>query len=265
MSMTERTSQEVVGLADGLSIPLIGFGTWELDGNDAYNGTRAALEIGYRHIDTASAYANEENVGAAVRDSGLDREDVFITTKLPPGNAGREAQTIDASRKALGVDYVDLWLVHWPPNRQASPDTWKAFIEALEQGKTRAIGVSNYSIAQIDELIAATGRGPALNQIPWNPFMFNEREVSALSSRQVVLEGYSPLKRSDLGNPVLTEIAAAHGKSAAQVILRWHVEHGFVVIPRSRRRERIEENFDIFDFELTPEELGRIDALGRDF
>ena len=248
-----------------MSIPLIGFGTWELDGNDAYNGTRAALEIGYRHIDTASAYANEENVGAAVRDSGLDREDVFITTKLPPGNAGREAQTIDASRKALGVDYVDLWLVHWPPNRQASPDTWKAFIEALEQGKTRAIGVSNYSIAQIDELIAATGRGPALNQIPWNPFMFNEREVSALSSRQVVLEGYSPLKRSDLGNPVLTEIAAAHGKSAAQVILRWHVEHGFVVIPRSRRRERIEENFDIFDFELTPEELGRIDALGRDF
>jgi 2,5-diketo-D-gluconate reductase A len=263
MSMTERTSQEVVRLAEGVAIPLIGFGTWELDSDDAYNGTRAALEIGYRHIDTASAYANEESVGAAVRDSGLDRSDVFITTKCPPGNAGREAQTIDASLKALGVDFVDLWLVHWPPNRQASPDTWKAFIEALEQGKTRAIGVSNYSIAQIDELIAVTGRAPALNQIPWNPFMFNAGEVAELKSRQVVLEGYSPLKRSDLGNPVLAEIAAAHGKSAAQVILRWHAEHGFVVIPRSRRRERIEENFDIFDFELTAEELGKIDALGE--
>ena len=261
--MTERTSQEVVRLAEGVAIPLIGFGTWELDSDDAYNGTRAALEIGYRHIDTASAYANEESVGAAVRDSGLDRSEVFITTKCPPGNAGREAQTIDASLKALGVDFVDLWLVHWPPNRQASPGTWKAFIEALEQGKTRAIGVSNYSIAQIDELIAATGRAPALNQIPWNPFMFDAGEVAELKSRQVALEGYSPLKRSDLGNPVLTEIAAAHGKSAAQVILRWHVEHGFVVIPRSRRRERIEENFDIFDFELTAEELGKIDALGK--
>ena len=261
--MTASTSQEDVRLSEGVSIPLIGFGTWQLDGDDAYNGVRAALEIGYRHIDTASAYANEESVGAAIRDSGLDRQDVFITTKCPPGNAGREAQTIDASLKALGVDFVDLWLVHWPPNRQASPDTWKAFIEAQEQGKTRAIGVSNYSIAQIDELIAATGRGPALNQIPWNPFMFNAGEVSELQSRQVVLEGYSPLKRSDLSNPVLTEIAATYGKTTAQVILRWHAEHAFVVIPRSKRRERIEENFDIFDFELTPEELGRIDALGE--
>ena len=262
MNMTVRSSQEGVRLSDGVSIPLIGFGTWELGRDDAYSGVRAALDIGYRHIDTATAYENEDSVGAAVRDSGLDRGDVFITTKCPPSNAGREEQTIDASLKALGVDFIDLWLVHWPPNRQASPDTWKAFIEALEQGKTRSIGVSNYSIAQIDELITATGRAPALNQIPWNPFVFNEREVTELRSRQVVLEGYSPLKRSDLGNPVLAEIAAAHGKTPAQVILRWHVEHGFVVLPRSQRRERIEENFDIFDFQLAPEELRRLDALG---
>jgi diketogulonate reductase-like aldo/keto reductase len=260
--MTARTSQEVVRISDGVSIPLIGFGTWQLDGNDAYNGTLAALEIGYRHVDTATAYENEDKVGAAVRDSGLDRQDVFITTKCPPGNTGREAETLEASLKALGVDFVDLWLVHWPPNRQATPDTWKAFIEALEQGKTRAIGVSNYSIAQIDELIAATGQAPAMNQIPWNPFVFNERKVAELQSRQVVLEGYSPLKRSDLGHPVLAEIAAAHGKTPAQVILRWHVEHGFVVIPRSQRRERIEENFDIFDFQLTAEEVRRLNALG---
>lgn len=260
--MTVRTSQEGIRIADGVSIPLIGFGTWQLDGDDAYNGVRAALDIGYRHVDTATAYDNEDKVGAAIRDSGVGRQNVFITTKCPPGNAGREAQTLDASRKALGVDFIDLWLIHWPPNGEAKPGMWKAFIGALEEGKTRAIGVSNYSIAQIDELISATGRGPALNQIPWNPFMFSEREVADLRSRDVVLEGYSPLKRSDLHNSVLAEISAAHGKTPAQVILRWHVEHGFVVIPRSRRRPRIEENFAIFDFELTQEEMRRLDALG---
>jgi diketogulonate reductase-like aldo/keto reductase len=260
--MTTRTSKETVQLADGVSIPLIGFGTWQLTGDDAYNGVRAALEIGYGHIDTAHAYGNEDRVGAAIRDSGTGREDVFITTKLPPANAGREAQTLDESLNALGVDFVDLWLVHWPPNGEARPETWKAFGEALDQGKTRAIGVSNYSIAQIDELIDATGRAPALNQIPWNPFRFDAGEVDALKSRGVVLEGYSPLKDSDLASPVLTEIAAAHATTAAQVILRWHVEHGFVVIPRSKRRERIEENFAIFDFELTPEELRKLDELG---
>lgn len=261
--MTTRTSQETADLADGVSIPLIGFGTWQLTGDDAYNGVRTALEIGYRHIDTATAYRNEDRVGAAIRDSGVGRENVFITTKLPPDNAGREKQTLDDSLQALGVDFVDLWLVHWPPNGEARPETWKAFIDALEQGKTRSIGVSNYSLAQVDELIAATGRAPALNQIPWNPFRYDAKEVAGLKSRHVVLEGYSPLLKSDLGNQVLTEIAAAHGKTAAQVILRWHVEHGFVVIPRSKRRERIEENFAIFDFELTPEEMRQLDELGK--
>lgn len=260
--MSARTGQETVRLSGGVSIPLLGFGTWQLDGDDAYNGVRAALDIGYRHIDTATGYGNEDRVGAAVRDSGIGRQDVFITTKLPPENAGREAQTIDASLKALGVDFVDLWLVHWPPNGEAGPQTWAAFIGALEQGKTRAIGVSNYSTAQIDELVSATGRAPALNQIPWNPFLFDEREAAALRSRRVVLEGCSPLEGSDLGHRVLREAAAAHGKTAAQVVLRWHVEHGFVVIPRSRRRERIGENFAVFDFELTAEELRRLDALG---
>jgi 2,5-diketo-D-gluconate reductase A len=259
--MTTHSSVEAVRLTDDVSIPLIGFGTWQLAGKDAYNGVRAALEIGYRHIDTATGYANEDLVGSAIRDSGVGRENVFITTKCPPERAGQERETIDESLKALGVDFVDLWLVHWPPNGEARPETWKAFVEALEQGKTRAIGVSNYSIAQIDELVAATGKTPALNQIPWNPFAYDANLVSELGGRKVVLEGYSPLKRSDLSNPVLGEIAAAHGKTPAQVILRWHIEHGFVVIPRSARRERIEENFAIFDFELTGDEVSRIDGL----
>jgi 2,5-diketo-D-gluconate reductase A len=251
-----------VDLASGGSIPLVGFGTWQLDGDDAYDGVRVALELGCRHIDTATMYANEDRVGAAVQDSGLDRQDVFITTKCPPGNVGREAQTLDASLKALGTDFVDLWLVHWPPNGEAGPGTWKAFIDALDAGKTRAIGVSNYSIAQIDELVSATGHSPAVNQIPWSPFMYDEREVAQLASRHVVLEGYSPLKRSQLDHPVLTAVAEAHGKTTAQVILRWHVQRGFVVIPRSRRRQRIAENFAVFDFELTSGEMSQVDGLG---
>jgi len=259
--MTAPTSHRSVWLSDGVSIPLIGFGTWQLDAGSAYNGVRTALEIGYRHIDTATAYQNEDAVGAAVAHSGVGRENVFITTKCPPGNVGQEAQTLDASLAALGTDYVDLWLVHWPPNGEARPDMWKAFIAALEQGKARAIGVSNYSITQIDELAAVTGCAPAINQIPWGPFAYGRREAAALAARRVVLEGYSPLRRSDLDHPLLAEIAFAHGKTPAQVILRWHVEHGFVVIPRSQRRERIEENFAIFDFTLTPDELRRLDML----
>jgi diketogulonate reductase-like aldo/keto reductase len=260
--MATHSSIETVQIADGVSIPLVGFGTWQLADNDAYNGVRTALELGCRHIDTATAYQNEMRVGAAIRDSGIEREDIFITTKCPPGNAGHEAQTIDQSLKDLGVDYVDLWLVHWPPNGEARPDTWKAFIDALEAGKTKSIGVSNYSVAQIDELIEATGTAPALNQIPWNPFAYDQSLASGLAERNVVLEGYSPLNKSDLSNPVLAEIAAAHGKTAAQVILRWHVEHGFVVIPRSSRKERIQENFGIFDFELSPDEISAINGLG---
>lgn len=260
--MATHSSTETVQIADGVSIPLVGFGTWQLADNDAYNGVRTALELGCRHIDTATAYQNETRVGAAIRDSGIAREDIFITTKCPPGNAGHEAQTIDQSLKDLGVDHVDLWLVHWPPNGEARPDTWKAFIEALEAGKTKSIGVSNYNVAQIDELIKATGTAPALNQIPWNPFAYDQSVVSGLAERNVVLEGYSPLKKSDLSNPVLAEIAAAHGKTAAQVILRWHVEHGFVVIPRSSRKERIQENFDIFGFELSADEVSAINGLG---
>jgi diketogulonate reductase-like aldo/keto reductase len=251
-----------VRLTDGAEIPLVGFGTWQLAGDDAYNGVRTALELGCRHIDTATAYGNEERVGAAIRDSGVSRENVFITTKLPPGNAGREQETIEESLKHLGVDYVDLWLVHWPPNGEARPDTWKSFITASQQGKARSIGVSNYSLAQIDELIEATGQAPVLNQIPWNPFGYSKAGADGLRQRGVVLEGYSPLKKSDLSNPVLAEIGAAHGKTPAQVILRWHVQHGFVVIPRSSRAERIKENFDLFGFELTAEEITKIDSLG---
>jgi diketogulonate reductase-like aldo/keto reductase len=250
-----------VALEPGGAIPLLGFGTWQLAGDDAYNGVRAALEVGYRHVDTATGYANEDRVGAALGDCGLDRSEVFVTTKCPPERVGHELETLEESLAALRVDFVDLWLVHWPPNGEARPDTWAAFVAAAEQEKARAIGVSNYSLAQIDELVAATGVSPAVNQIPWSPFAFDEQLARSHEERHVVLEGYSPLKRSRLDDPVLVEIARVHGKTPAQVVLRWHLEHGVVVIPRSARRERIAENFDLFDFALSPAEVGRIDAL----
>ena len=258
--MTKDASALTAPLRGGGCIPLLGFGTWQLEGAEAYEGTRAALDIGYRHIDTATGYSNEDRVGAALRDSGIERSEVFVTTKCPPERAGQELKTLDESLSALGVEFVDLWLVHWPPNGQARPATWRQFIEARDSGKARSIGVSNYSIAQVDELIEATGEGPSVNRIPWSPFLYDAGTAAALSDRGVVLEGYSPLKRSNLRDPLLVELAGAYGRTPAQIVLRWHLEHGFVVIPKSARRERIQENFDL-GFELAKEDVARLDAL----
>lgn len=257
--MTPKT----VTLSNGAEMPLVGFGTWQLRGQEAYDATRYALEIGYRHLDTATMYRNEAEVGQALRDSGVPREEVFITTKLPPERAGREQETIAASRKALGVRTLDLWLIHWPPGGGQSARVWREFIAARDAGQTQAIGVSNYSITQIDELVKATGETPAVNQIPWSPFDHDPRTVDESRKRGVVLEGYSPLKGSDLRNPVLREIAETHGVTVPQVILRWHLEHRVVVIPKSARKERIAANLDLYGFELSAEEVRQIDGLAR--
>ena len=257
--MTPKT----VTLSNGAQMPLVGFGTWQLRGQEAYDATRYALEIGYRHLDTATMYRNEAEVGQALRDSGVPREEVFITTKLPPERAGREQETIAASLKALGVHTVDLWLIHWPPGGGQSVRVWREFIAARDAGQTRAIGVSNYSTTQIDELAKATGETPAVNQIPWSPFGHDPRTVKEHRDRGVVLEGYSPLKGSDLRNPVLREIAEKHGVTVPQVILRWHLEHQVVVIPKSARKERIAANLDLYGFELSADEVRQVDGLAR--
>ncbi len=249
-----------VALPGGAAMPMVGLGTWRLRVRPAYECVRFALETGYRHVDTATMYGNEAEVGRALRDSGVDRSAVFITTKLPAGNAGRERETLAASLRELGTGYVDLWLVHWPPRGQARPQTWREFVALREEGLARAIGVSNYSIRQIDELADATGQMPAVNQIPWNPRKHDPSLLAAHRDRGVVVEGYSPLKGSDLRDPVLTEIAAKHGVSPAQVVLRWHIEHGIVVIPKSGQRERIVANLDLFGFILDPAEIARIDG-----
>lgn len=262
--MTNPAQQNTVTLSTGAAMPLLGFGTWQLQGQEAYDGVRAALEVGYRHIDTATGYANEREVGRAIKDSGVPREDIFITTKLPPDNADRVRATIEASLRDLGVDNVDLWLIHWPPGGEARPDTWQEVLDVQRDGLTKAAGVSNYSTEQIDELINATGTAPAVNQIKWTPRLFDAKRAAHLRENNVVLEGYSPFRAGDLDDPVLAEIAQQHGVTPAQVILRWHIDREFVVIPKSARRERIESNFDVFGFSLNEDELSRLDALSPD-
>ncbi|WP_433390531.1 aldo/keto reductase [Micromonospora sp. KLBMP9576] len=255
--------QPTVVLPGGDRMPLLGFGTWQATGRAGYDAVLTALDAGYRHVDTATMYGNEEECGRALRDSGLRREDVFVTTKLPPERVGRERATIEESLAALGVDRVDLWLVHWPPADPAqSVPVWREMLAARDAGLARAVGVSNYATAQIDELIQATGERPAVNQIRWSPSLYDRRSHEEHRDRGVVLEGYSPFKSTDLADPVLARIAAAHDVSPAQVVLRWHVDHGIVVIPKSVTPERIRANADIFGFSLTAEELRDIDALG---
>lgn len=259
--MTTTPETAYVRLRGGSQLPLLGFGTWQLRGRTCYQAVRRALEVGYRHIDTATMYRNEDQVGRAVRDSGLRREDVFITTKLLPEDVGRERQALAASLRALDTGYVDLWLIHWPPAERAQVATWRELLAARERGEARAVGVSNFDLRQLDRLAAETGEMPVVNQIPWSPSRHDPRVLAGHRERGVVLEGYSPLKGTRLRDPVLTEIASRYGVTPAQVVLRWHLEHGIPVIPKSGHPERIATNADLFGFSLTGEEIARIDAL----
>jgi 2,5-diketo-D-gluconate reductase A len=259
--MASDHAQPTVPLGGDGAMPLVGFGTWQLTGPRCREAVRYALQVGYRHIDTATIYRNEREVGRAVRDSGVPREEVFITTKLPPRDTGRERRTLGDSLRALGMDYVDLWLIHWPPGGRAAPQTWRQLLAARDQGLARAVGVSNYSTGQLDELTRATGETPQVNQIRWAPALYDATRQAEHRRRGVVLEGYSPFKSTDLRDPVLAEIAANHRVSPAQVVLRWHLDHGVVVIPKSATPERIAANFDLFGFSLTDEELRRVDGL----
>lgn len=259
---TNDYAEPAAALTSG-RMPLLGFGTWQISNRDASQATAYALQAGYRHIDTATMYQNESGIGKALASVALPRESVFVTTKLPPAHAGRERRTLGESLAKLGLDYVDLWLVHWPPNGQAAPRVWQQFIRAQQEGLTKAIGVSNYSIRQIDELIQVTGVVPQVNQIRWGPSLYDPAMVSGLQQRGVVLEGYSPFKVSNLKDPTLVSIATRHDATAAQVIVAWHIAHGFVVIPKSVRRERIVANAAGVRIELTPEDVAMIDNLSN--
>jgi diketogulonate reductase-like aldo/keto reductase len=250
MSATAPT----VVLPGDVHLPVVGLGTAGLLGQSGYTAVRAALDAGYRHVDTAVAYRNEAEVGRAVRDSGLD---VFVTTKLPPADAARAEAVLDGSLRALGLDRVDLWLVHWPPATADRARVWSAFRAARDAGKVRAIGVSNYGLDLLDELDEA----PAVNQIPWSPRRHDPALLAAHRDRGVVLEGYSPLSDTDLDDPTLAAVAAAHGVTPAQVVLRWHLHHGVVVIPKSGHPARIRSNVDLWGFDLDEEEIAAVDRM----
>jgi 2,5-diketo-D-gluconate reductase A len=262
MSGDGLVAEDTVELVSGTKMPLLGLGTWQARGGTVVDAVRYALEVGYRHVDTATMYGNERQVGEAVADSGVHRGELFVTTKLPQSHAGRERETLAESLAALGLDYVDLWLIHWPPGGRARPDVWERLLEVQAEGLTREVGVSNYSLEQIDELERATGRVPTVNQIEWSPALFDRDVLEGHRRRGVQLEGYSPLKTMNLRDPGLVEIAEKHRVTPAQVVLRWHVEHRIVAIPKSTNAKRIAENAAIFDFQLTPSEVERLDAFG---
>jgi 2,5-diketo-D-gluconate reductase A len=250
-----------VVLASGTKMPILGLGTWQARGRSAAAAVLRALEVGYRHVDTATMYGNEREVGQAVAESGVPREEIFVTTKLPQGRAGRERETLDESLDALGFEYVDLWLIHWPPGGEARPDVWEQLLELQAEGLAREVGVSNYSVRQIDELERATNRLPAVNQIEWSPARFNRDVLEAHRSRGVQLEGYSPFKSMNIRDRRLVEIARELGVTPAQVVLRWHVEHQIVAIPKSTNADRIAENAEIFGFELPESAVEQLDAF----
>jgi 2,5-diketo-D-gluconate reductase A len=255
----------LVRLSDGVDIPQLGFGVFQVPPEDTADVVRMALSTGYRHIDTAAAYQNEAAVGQAVRASGLERSEVFITTKCANDDHGYDEarRALRASLDRLEMDYVDLYLIHWPvPARDRYVDTWKAFIDAEKQGLVRSIGVSNFQPAHLHRVIEETGVRPIINQVELHPRL-QQRELRRVHAELgIVTEAWSPLAQGEvLDDPTITAIAEAHDRTPGQVVIRWHLQLGNVVIPKSVTPERIEENIRVFDFELSEDEMAAIDAL----
>ena len=258
-------AQTMIALNNGVQIPQLGFGTFRVSEDVTQQVTEEALKAGYRHIDTAAGYYNEAGVGNALKASGLAREDVFLTTKLRNGDQGYDnaLAAFESSRAALGVDVIDLYLIHWPvPSKGLAGETWKAFEKLYADGAVRAIGVSNFMPHHLEELIANSDIVPAVNQFEIHPTLQQRAAQDACRQHGVAIEAYGPIGQGeDLALPAIVDIAAAHGVTPAQVVLRWHIQEGRIAIPKSNTPSRIAENFDIFGFELSPEQVAAIDAL----
>lgn len=258
-----------VELRDGVRIPQLGFGVYKVAPDETAIAVRTALEVGYRHVDTAAMYHNERGVGQGLRDAGVDRAEIFITSKLDNGfhepDAARMA--FDDTLAALGTDFVDLYLIHWPlPTRYGGDfvSTWRTLEEFASDGRARSIGVSNFQVPHLQRLVAETGTVPSVNQVEAHPYFTNAAVRDYCKRNGVTFEAWSPLARATvLVDPAITRIAETTGRSAAQVVLRWHLQRGDVVFPKSVTRKRIEQNFAVFDFELSGADVAAIDALDR--
>ncbi len=253
-----------IRLASGHSIPQLGLGVWQSpQGAPTRDAVTAALRLGYRHIDTARVYRNEPDVGAAVRESDIPRDQIFVTTKLWNDDQGYDStlRAFDKSLERLNIEYIDLYLVHWPVAGKRL-DSWRALEKLHADGRARSIGVSNFLVPHLQELVATAKTPPHANQIELSPFLQRRPTVELCKKLGIAIEAYSPLTRGEkLGDPVVAAIARETGKTAAQVLLRWSVQHGYIVLPKSVRAERIAENGAIFDFTLTDEQMSRLDAL----
>ncbi len=257
-----------IRLNNGVEIPQLGFGVYQIEPEDTVEAVRTALEIGYRHIDTAEMYGNEKEVGQAVRESGIDRSEVFVTSKLNNGFHRRDdaLRAFDQTLADLGFDTLDLFLVHWPlPTIDVDyVETWKAMEEIYAGGRCRAIGVSNFNPHHLRRMFGETTVRPAVNQIEVHPYLANDEVRAFDADHEIVTEAWSPIAQGKvLGDPAITAIADTLGRTPAQVVLRWHVQRGDVVFPKSVTRERIEQNFAIFDFELDEGQMATISALDR--
>jgi 2,5-diketo-D-gluconate reductase A len=257
-----------VTLNNGVSMPQLGFGVFQVPNAETAEAVSHALEAGYRSIDTAAAYGNEAGVGKALAEAGVPREDLFITTKLWNSEQGYDAalRAFDASLDELGLDYLDLYLIHWPtPARGRYADTWKAFAKLLADGRVRSIGVSNFQPEHLRQAIDATGVVPAVNQVELHPYLTQEPLRAFHAEHGIVTEAWSPLGQGKglLDDPAIAEIARRHDRSAAQVVLRWHLQLGNVVIPKSVTPSRIAENLDVFDFTLDAEGVEALSSLNR--
>lgn len=259
------SDQPLITFNDGKSIPQVGLGVWQTPNDTAVTAVKAAFDAGYRHIDTAAAYHNEQGVGEGMRASGIDRKDIFLTTKLWNDDQGFDStlRAFDKSLKELATDYVDLYLIHWPsPHRGKYRDTWKAFARLKEEGRARSIGVSNFGAEHLDAIIGDTGVTPVINQIELHPD-FQQKDLRATHEKLGIhTESWSPLGQGHLlTHPVIGDLAKKLGKTPAQVIVRWHIQSGLVVIPKSVTPSRIVENFQVFDFELDAASMQALDGL----
>ena len=249
-------------LADGNELPLLGLGVWQVpDGRVCVDAVRGALELGYRHIDTAQAYGNEESVGQGLRESGVPREDVFITTKFFPSRPDPVAE-IERSLQRLGVDYVDLYIVHWPAGGPTW--AWPGMEQARKLGHARSIGVSNFGTDELQQVLAVATDPPVVDQVQFSPYEYRRDLLESCRGNGIALEAYSPLGSGrHLTSETVAQIAQRHGRTPAQVLLRWCIERGIPVIPKSTHRERLAENAELFDFALSGEDIGTLDALDR--
>jgi 2,5-diketo-D-gluconate reductase A len=258
----------MIQLNNGVPIPQVGYGVFQIPDDRTQQAVEAAIEAGYRHIDTAAAYYNEAGVGAAVRACGVPREELFVTTKLRNGDQGYDAalRAFDASREALGLDVVDLYLIHWPvPSQNRYIETWRAFEKLLSDGAVRAIGVSNFLPEHLERLLAETDVVPAVNQIELHPTFQQRATQEASRAAGIAVEAYSPLGQGvDLSQPAVVAAAERLGVSPGQVVLRWHLQQGTVVIPKSVTPQRVRDNIDLFGFELTDDDMAAISALDSD-